>query len=104
VIDQVPSDSNSDEELLDQAAYVLGSAYRKTVLRQLQDRPAMPSQIADENDFQRSHISRALGELESKGIVQSHSDGSRTKLYSLTGLGRDVADLVTELDDGVDES
>lgn len=104
MIDQVPSDSNSDEELLDQAAYVLGSTYRKAVLGQLQARPAMPSQIADENDLQRSHVSRALGELESKGIVRSHSDGSRTKLYSLTGLGRDVANLVTELDDGVDES
>lgn len=102
--DQVPSDSNPDGELLDQAAYVLGSTYRKTVLEQLQDRPAMPSEIADENDLQRSHVSRALGELDSKGIVRSHSDGSRTKLYSLTGLGRDVADLVIEFDDGVDES
>jgi len=84
------SDSD-DADLLDLVAYVRGSNYRLAVVESLDSGPEQPSVIAERNDFARSHVSRALNELSEKGIVQSYSDGSRAKLYSLTETGEDVA-------------
>jgi len=91
---------NDDGEPFDQAAYVLGSRYRKVVIEELQDGPTTPSDIADRNDMALSHISRALAELREKEVVASHSDSSRTKIYTLTALGIRVAETVAEFDQG----
>lgn len=85
-----------ETDILDLVAYVTGSGYRKAVVNSLRDDPEQPSAIAEEADAARSHISRALSELSKKGIVQSHGEGSRAKLYSLTELGEAVANYVSE--------
>lgn len=85
-----------EADVLDLVAYVSGSRYRKAVVNSLQNEPEQPSVIAGEADVARSHISRALSELSEKGIVQSHGEDSRAKLYSLTELGEAVADHVSE--------
>ncbi len=85
-----------EADILDAVAYVTGSGYRRTVVNSLKTNPEQPSVIAEEADVPRSHISRALSELSERGIVQSHGEGSRTKLYSLTELGEAVADHVSE--------
>jgi predicted transcriptional regulator len=88
--------SGSDEtDILDVVAYVTGSGYRETVVEALQDSPKQPSVIAEEADVARSHISRALSELSEKSVVQSHSENSRAKLYSLTDLGETVAEYTS---------
>lgn len=96
-------DEGVDDELLDEAAYVIGSQYRTSVLETLADQPSTPTQIAEQHDVAVSHVSRALSELSDRDIVQSHSSGSRTKLFSLTSHGEEVASLVNELEEGGDE-
>lgn len=77
----------TDSELFDTAAYVCGSRYRMAVVRTLERGPTAPSRIADGNDVALSHVGRALSELREKNLVHSHSDGSRSKLYTLTDRG-----------------
>lgn len=91
-----PADSEDDR--IEQAAYVIGSRYRRITVQELESGPKAPSQIADRNGVQRPHISRALTELQQKNLVVSHSDGSRTKLYSLTDEGASVTELALEID------
>lgn len=98
--DDMPANRNDDPTLLDQAAYVLGSRYRKAIVNELESSPTTPSQIADRNELSLSHVSRALSELREKDLVRSHSSDSRTKLYVLTTRGNRVADLVADLDEG----
>jgi predicted transcriptional regulator len=99
----LPADRDDSASDLDQAAYVLASKYRQSVVESLKQSPTTPTEIADQNSVQISHISRALGELREKELVQSHSGGSRTKLYTLTDNGEVVADLLDELEKGDEE-
>lgn len=89
-----------DEDLLNEAAYILGSRYRKIVIAELEEGPTTPTGIAERHDVHLSHISRALSELHDRGIVESHSDGSRTKLYAVTDLGTRVAARMDEFERG----
>lgn len=92
--------NHDDESELDHAAYVLGSKYRQAVLEELAGNPTNPSSIADTRNLARSHVSRALTELRERDLVQAHSAESRTKLYSLTDAGEEVANVVDDLNDG----
>lgn len=94
--------TEEDEEIdaLDEAAYIMGSRYRTVVVADLAEKPTTPSQIANRHEIAISHVSRALSELSERGIVQAHSGESRTKLYSLTEVGNEVAEIVRDLDDG----
>lgn len=94
---EVTDDADDEDDRLDRASFVLGSKYRVAVIETLLEGPTMPTRIAERRDVQRSHVSRALGELSERGIVESHGDGTRTKLYSLTERGRAVAELVREI-------
>lgn len=95
--------TGGDESTLDAVAYVLGSKYRELAIRHLAESTAMPSQIAEENDLSLPHVSRALGELSENELVESHGQGSRTKLYSLTDRGEEVSTRVIELTDGEEQ-
>jgi len=99
----VPDDESSDDGLLDAAAYMMGSQYRLFVLETLANQPSTPTQIAEQHDVAVSHVSRALSELSERDVVQSHSSGSRTKLFSLTSRGERVVGVVDELKQGEDE-
>jgi DNA-binding MarR family transcriptional regulator len=96
-------DEDTDDGLLDEAAYVMGSQYRIFVLETLISQPSTPTQIAEQHDVALSHVSRALSELSERDMVQSHSSGSRTKLFSLTSLGERIIGVVDELDQGENE-
>lgn len=95
-----PADEDGDDELLDEAAYVMGSRYRTSVLETLAEQPSTPTQMAKQHNVAVSHVSRALSELDDRNIVQSHSSGSRTKLFSLTSHGERIVDLVDKLEGG----
>jgi len=96
-------DKDGDDGILDEAAYVMGSQYRTFVLETLANQPSTPTQIADEYDVAVSHVSRALSELSERDVVQSHSSGSRTKLFSLTPRGERIVEVVDELEQGGNE-
>lgn len=94
----VNADGNEEDELLDEAAYVLASKYRQAIVAELQAGPTTPSEVADRNDLHISHVSRGLRELRDDGVVRSHSSQSRTKLYTLTEYGQRIATLLDTLD------
>jgi DNA-binding HxlR family transcriptional regulator len=94
------TDDSEKRDPLDEAAYVLGSQYRHTVMRRLATGPTTPSTIADGEGIARSHVSRALTELGERDLVESHSGESRTKLYSLTDYGAEIADIVDDIEGG----
>lgn len=94
--DIVTLNEESDPNLLDLVAYVSGSEYRKQIIDRLESGAKQPSQLADEAGIARPHVSRALSELKQKGLVRSHSTDSRAKLYTLSELGTEVAEEVSQ--------
>jgi DNA-binding MarR family transcriptional regulator len=76
----------------DLVSYVIRSQYRTAVLRRLVDGPATPSQIAGEADFAIAHVSRALGELREKELVELlvSEDQRKGRVYGITEEGERV--------------
>lgn len=98
LVNLTSEDKDGDDGILDEAAYVIGSQYRTFALETLANRPTTPTKIADKHDVAVSHVSRALSELSERDVVQSHSSGSRTKLFSLTSRGERIVEVVDELE------
>jgi len=90
VTQRVTTDAVDDSELLELVAYVSGSNYRELVVTELDDEPRQPSQIADVGGVARSHISRAISELQERELVESHGQDTRATLYTLTDTGERV--------------
>lgn len=80
--------------------FITASQYRAAVVTELGDcRASTPAAIADATENgQLAHISRALGELREKGLVELlvDEDTKKGRLYGLTDEGREIAE---ELDD-----
>lgn len=76
----------------DAVGYVISSKYRLAVLRQLEDSPATPTAIADAEGMAPSHISRALGRLRRRSIVELRVPETRRKVrpYALTPKGEAI--------------
>ncbi len=72
---------------LETLAFLKDGKYRITVLRMLSDSPKLPSEIAYELNISRVSASRILKALKEKGMVESHSNGSRAVVYSITEEG-----------------
>lgn len=78
---------------LDTKSFVLRSEYRRTVMRRLAAAgPLMPSSIADQTEIHQPHVSRALSELNEKGLVTLAVSESQRKgrLYELTEQGEAI--------------
>lgn len=82
----------------DAVGYVISSKYRLAVLRQLEESPATPTAIADSEEMAPSHISRALGRLQRRSIVELIVPEHRRKvrLYALTPKGEAIWDAVRQ--------
>jgi len=76
----------------DEIGYVISSRYRVTVLKQLADGPATPSNIASESQLSIAHISRALGELREHSLVTLLVSEERKKgrVYGITDRGAEI--------------
>jgi DNA-binding MarR family transcriptional regulator len=76
--------------------YVVSSKYRVLVLQRLIDSPAPPSTIATDVNCPVSHVSRALQELRSRGLVDLLVPESRKKgrIYGVTDEGRSVWETI----------
>lgn len=76
----------------DSISYVISSRYRIEVLRHLTDGPSTPSQIAADTDNSIAHVSRALGDLRERGLVDLLVSEERTKgrVYGATDRGKTV--------------
>ncbi|RDZ63886.1 hypothetical protein C5B90_12300 [Haloferax sp. Atlit-12N] len=71
-------------------SFVLSSKYRKHVLKGLaRANLATPTELAENTELQRSHISRAVSELRDEDIVELYAPEERTvgRYYGLTDFG-----------------
>jgi DNA-binding MarR family transcriptional regulator len=74
-------------------SYILSSTYRLRVLEHLAGTDqATPTEIADGVDASRSHISRALSELQERDVVELRVSEAQTvgRYYGLTELGNEA--------------
>jgi DNA-binding MarR family transcriptional regulator len=73
----------------DDLSYVTSSRYRGLALAALNDRPATPSDIAEAADVGIAHVSRALGGLRERGLVELlvSDDTRKDRYYGITGEG-----------------
>ncbi|UPM42691.1 ArsR family transcriptional regulator [Halocatena salina] len=80
----------------DEVSFVLASTYRVTVLEYLVNRPATPSQLAEDTELSMSHISRALGELREQTLVELlvSDDRKKGRVYGITEQGTDIWETI----------
>jgi len=81
----------------DLVSFVIASSYRKKVLSALST-PKTPSAISKEISINKTHISRALAELEDKGLIKCLTPNSKKgKIYSIQDLGKETLTEVNKL-------
>lgn len=84
------------------AGFIISSRYRIQAVRSLHERPSTPSGIAEQFDVSIAHVSRALGELRERELVELlvPEDRKKGRIYGLTEEGADLIDDLETL--GVD--
>jgi len=81
----------------DLVSFVLASSYRKNVLSALTT-PKTPSSISKEININKTHVSRALAELEDKGLIKCLTpEAKKGKIYTIQELGKETLAEVNKL-------
>jgi predicted transcriptional regulator len=78
-------------------SFVISSQYRIAVMESLLEQPKTPSEISGPDDDPGiAHVSRALGRLSDRGLVELLVDESRKKgrIYGLSDEGEPIAEEV----------
>jgi predicted transcriptional regulator len=70
--------------------FVSNSSIRSTLLGLLVNGPKTPTELAFIQHKHVSHVSRALGELRERGLVEQLSTASRERYYRATGQGMSI--------------
>lgn len=84
-----------DDELAD-IRWVLNSKYRQYVLEQLSDGIGYPKQIKEEYGIRYPNVSRALGELRDRDMVELVADEHPGRLYKITEYGTKIWTRIEE--------
>lgn len=92
------TDNDPTEKSWDDTSFVIASQYRVAVLERLASGPAIPSQIATDRGIDISHVSRALGDLRERRLVELLVPEERRKgrIYGPTDRGSDILGLIEE--------
>jgi len=78
-------------------SFVLSSTYRKRVLSALST-PKTPSSVSKEININKTHVSRALSELEDKGLIKCLTPNSKKgKIYTIEETGKEILSEVNKL-------
>jgi len=78
-------------------SFVISSSYRKKVLGAL-EKPKTPSILSKELNINKTHISRALSELEAKKIVKCLTpESAKGRLYLITNYGKKILSKVSTI-------
>lgn len=81
----------------DAYGHVSASQYRVAIVRELDEGPRTPKQIADAHDFHLSHVSNYLSGLSGRDIVECVTpDRSKGRVYRLTELGDWIAESLPD--------
>lgn len=87
--------NKKDNEIVKLASWVLVSSYRNRIMIALGGKLKTPSTLARESNIRVNHISRALKELKTKGLVVCiNEDARKGRLYQITELGNKVMQQV----------
>ncbi len=79
-------------------SYVIASKTRKAVILKL-DTPRTPTFLAKDLDLNLANISRAITELEDKGIVVCLTPKQKVgKIYSVTKKGKDIVSKIQKME------
>lgn len=80
------------DEDWDEIGFVISSQYRVAVLRRLAEGPATPSRIAEDSGIGITHVSRALGRLRERGLVELlvPEDRKKGRVYGITDHGDEL--------------
>ena len=82
----------------DEASYVIASKTRKSIMTKLET-PRTPTILSKELEINLANISRALTELENKGIVECLTPEQRVgKIYALTKKGVKVSNVISNME------
>lgn len=66
------------------------SPYRIKVLKLLNLSPSLPKNISKELEIHKSSLSRVLGDLSEKKLIDKITSSSRTKTYIITDSGKKI--------------
>jgi len=75
-------------------AFIKDGPYRSKVLKELNDSPKIPSELAENLEIHRSSMSRILSNLEEKGLIRSSKKEGRTVVYVLTDDGKELLEYL----------
>lgn len=86
----------SEQTDWDTVSFVQSSEYRTTTLKELQRKPQMPAEIAEETDVEIAHISRALGDLRERDLVELlvSEETKKGRIYDITESGVDILETI----------
>lgn len=74
-----------------EVGFVIASKTRKSILLKLDDTPRTPTFLAKDLNINLANVSRALSELEGRGIAVCLTPEQKVgKIYSLTKKGNDI--------------
>jgi len=85
------------ESSLRSAEFVSSSRVRLRLLLHLITGPKSPSELATIEKKHISHVSRALAEMRTLGLVEYYRTDSRERYYRVTGQGYAVYAVLTRL-------
>ncbi|UOY10001.1 helix-turn-helix domain-containing protein [Methanonatronarchaeum sp. AMET6-2] len=75
--------------------WIKASNYRQNVLKTLEPGPKTPKEIAEENEYRMSHVSRTLSNLKEKDLVDClNPDCRKGRLYGLTEEGKEMTNCI----------
>ncbi len=78
-------------------SFIISSSYRTKILESL-NIPKTPSKLSKELVINKTHISRALSELEGKKMIKCLSPESKKgRIYQITDYGKRVLEKVERL-------
>jgi predicted transcriptional regulator len=82
---------NLSDELLTEMSYVMISQYRTKVMKSLDGKVRIPSNIAKDSGIRVNHVSKVLGELREHNLVECvNPEYKKGRLYRLTEKGESV--------------
>ncbi len=85
-------------ELIIEEQYVKNSTYRVKAIKAIGPNTKTPTQISADSNILTNHISKTLGELKDKNMIECiNEDARKGRLYRLTKKGHQIyKDLNTE--------
>ena len=79
------------DEMLTEISYVQISKYREKVMKSLDGKILIPTQIAKNSGIRSNHISKVLAELKAHELVECiNPEVKKGRLYRLTETGEEI--------------